>query len=172
MNIEKLKNEIEKIWENRNNLEVNITISNYITETLDLLDKGKIRIAQKQENDWQVNDWIKKAILLSFKFSENKTITTSIINSEMKKNYSWYDKVNMKFYGWQGSDFKEAAIRAVPGSFIRYSSFIGKNVVLMPCFVNVGAYIDEGTMVDTWATIGSCAQIGKNCHISGGVGIG
>ncbi len=135
-----------------------------INETINLLDQGKIRVAEKKEGQWTVNQWIKKAILLSFK--TNKMFIS-------KGPYTtWYDKVSGKSVNWKEKDWKKAGYRHVPNGVVRKGSFIGKNAVLMPCFVNLGAYVDEGTMVDTWAAVGSCAQIGKNCHISGGAGIG
>lgn len=139
-------------------------VQEYLSEIIRLLDKGIIRVVNKDKKQWITNQWIKKAILLSFKFFGNK-----IYNSY--SDSSWFDKVESKFSHWRETDFENTSIRAVPGSYVRKGSFIGKNCVLMPSFVNIGAYIDDGTLVDTWATIGSCAQIGKNCHISGGVGI-
>lgn len=138
-----------------------------ILETLRMLNRGKLRVCEKNDNgEWIVNEWVKKAILLSFRINENAVIENGLGAAP------WFDKVRQKFTGWGEEKFEAAGFRCVPGSFVRYGSFIGNNSVLMPCFVNLGAYIDEGTMVDTWATIGSCAQIGKNCHISGGAGIG
>src|SRR5690606_23015442 len=133
---------------------------------LAMLDGGEARIAEKKGSDWQVNQWLKKAVLLSFRLNDNHIVKNSPGDS------FWFDKVPPKFSGWNDDRFRQAGIRAVPGCFVRYSAFISKNVVLMPSFVNLGAYVGEGTMVDTWATVGSCAQIGKHCHISGGVGIG
>ncbi len=132
-----------------------------VNETLALLDSGKIRVCEKNGDSWQTNQWVKKAILLSFRLNDNK------LNSDKS-----FDKVPLKFANWTEENFRQAGFRALPGAVVRYSSFVEKNVVLMPSFVNVGAYVGEGTMVDTWATVGSCAQIGKNCHISGGAGIG
>ena len=135
-----------------------------INETIRLVDSGKIRVANKNNGTWVVNQWIKKAILLSFRINKMEM---------MKGPYTtWYDKVRGKTVDWNEDDWKKAGYRHVPNGTVREGSFIGKGVVLMPSFVNIGAYIDEGTMVDTWATVGSCAQIGKNCHLSGGVGIG
>ena len=139
-------------------------IVNAINQTIELLDSGEIRVANKVDGNWVVNQWIKKAILLSFK-------TNEMVMS--KGPYTtWYDKVSGKSVEWKENDWKKAGYRHVPNGVVRKGSFIGKNAVLMPCFVNLGAYVDEGTMVDTWAAVGSCAQIGKNCHISGGAGIG
>ena len=135
-----------------------------INETIDLVDSGKIRVANKQNGIWVVNQWIKKAILLSFRVNKMKM---------MKGPYTtWYDKVPGKTVKWQEKDWKKAGYRHVPNGVVRKGAYIAKNVVLMPSFVNLGAYVDEGTMIDTWASVGSCAQVGKNCHISGGAGIG
>jgi 2,3,4,5-tetrahydropyridine-2-carboxylate N-succinyltransferase len=138
-----------------------------VESALDLLDRGAARVAEKQaDNSWRVNQWLKKAVLLSFRLND----MTPIPGGPGKA--SWWDKVPSKFDGWGDNRFREAGFRAVPGSVVRRSAFIAPGVVLMPSFVNLGAYVDTGTMVDTWATVGSCAQIGKNCHISGGAGIG
>jgi 2,3,4,5-tetrahydropyridine-2-carboxylate N-succinyltransferase len=138
-----------------------------VETALDLLDRGQARVAEKGANgDWSVNQWLKKAVLLSFRLTENGPIAGAAGSS------TWWDKVPTKFEGWDSNRFKAAGFRAVPGSVVRRSAYIAPNVVLMPSFVNLGAYVDSGTMVDTWATVGSCAQIGKNCHISGGAGIG
>lgn len=166
--MENLRKIIEEAWEKRD--QVNSSsggeIKSAVTETLESLDSGKLRVAEKSGNQWKVNDWAKKAILLSFRLNDMRLIDNAPSGS------NWFDKVQPKFAGWDEKKFKEAGFRAVPGSFVRHSAYIGKNVVLMPSFVNVGAYVGDGTMVDTWATVGSCAQIGKNCHISGGTGIG
>ena len=138
-----------------------------VDEALALLDAGKARVAQRQpDGRWQVNQWLKKAVLLSFRLNDMSVIAGG------PGHAAWWDKVPSKFDGWRDTDFRAAGFRAVPGSIVRRSAYIAPGVVLMPSFVNLGAYVDSGTMVDTWATIGSCAQIGKNCHISGGVGIG
>jgi 2,3,4,5-tetrahydropyridine-2-carboxylate N-succinyltransferase len=138
-----------------------------VETALDLLDGGKARVAERGANGvWTVNQWLKKAVLLSFRLSDNGPMAGAAGSS------SWWDKVPTKFEGWDDNRFREAGFRAVPGSVVRRSAYIAPNVVLMPSFVNLGAYVDSGTMVDTWATVGSCAQIGKNCHISGGAGIG
>ena len=137
-----------------------------VAEALRLLDSGKARVAEKVDGAWQVNQWLKKAVLLSFRLNDNKLVEGAPGGSH------YWDKVPTKFEGWSENRFREAGFRAVPGAVVRSPAFIGRNVVLMPSFVNVGAYVDEGTMVDTWVTVGSCAQIGKNVHISGGVGIG
>lgn len=137
-----------------------------VETVLDMLDSGKIRIADRLESGWTVHEWIKKAVLLSFRIHPSTRIEGGPGSSD------WWDKIPLKFSHWTTPDFERAGFRIVPGAMVRRSAFIGKNVVLMPCFVNVGARVDEGTMIDTWSTVGSCAQIGKNCHISGGVGIG
>ncbi|MEO9298835.1 2,3,4,5-tetrahydropyridine-2,6-dicarboxylate N-succinyltransferase [Devosia alba] len=137
-----------------------------VNEALNLLDSGKARVAEKVDGVWQVNQWLKKAVLLSFRLNDNKLIEGAPGGS------SFWDKVPTKFEGWSENAFREAGFRAVPGAIVRHSAFIGRNVILMPSFVNLGAHVGEGTMVDTWVTVGSCAQIGKNVHISGGVGIG
>ena len=157
---------INDAWENRS--EINSSsekkIIDAIEQTLDNLDKGKIRVCEKSGNDWIVNQWIKKAILLSFRTKENSILKGPYTN--------WFDKVPGKTNEWTEEDFKNAGFRCVPNAAIRKSAFVAKNAVLMPSYINVGAYVDEGTMIDTWATVGSCAQVGKNCHISGGVGLG
>jgi 2,3,4,5-tetrahydropyridine-2-carboxylate N-succinyltransferase len=138
-----------------------------VEATLDLLDHGVARVAEKTANgDWRVNQWLKKAVLLSFRLND-----LSVIAGGPGKA-AWWDKIPSKFDGWDAARFREAGFRAVPNCVVRRSAFIAPGVVLMPSFVNLGAYVDAGTMIDTWATVGSCAQIGKNCHISGGAGIG
>ncbi|MDI3470211.1 MAG: 2,3,4,5-tetrahydropyridine-2,6-dicarboxylate N-succinyltransferase [Pseudolabrys sp.] len=138
-----------------------------VDTALGLLDSGKARVAERQADGiWKVNQWLKKAVLLSFRLNDMTTIGGG------PGKASWWDKVPSKFDGWSDSTFRDAGFRAVPGSVVRRSAHIAPGVVLMPSFVNLGAYVDSGTMIDTWATVGSCAQIGKNCHISGGAGIG
>src|SRR5262245_11102712 len=138
-----------------------------VNAALDLLDSGKARVAERNpDGQWQVNQWLKKAVLLSFRLND-----MSVIQGGPGKA-AWWDKVDSKFKGWSAARFRKAGFRAVPGCVVRRSAFIAPGVVLMPSFVNLGAHVDSGTMVDTWATVGSCAQIGKNCHLSGGVGIG
>ena len=162
--------DLEKIindaFEDRDNINVNTAgdIRNAVDETLNKLDSGNLRVCEKINNEWQVNQWIKKAILLSFRLNDNEIIKTS--------HATWFDKVESKTANWTKDDHLKAGFRYVPDAVVRKSAFIAKGVVLMPSFVNLGAYVDEGTMIDTWATVGSCAQIGKNCHISGGAGIG
>ncbi len=137
-----------------------------VADALNLLDAGTARVATKEAAGWVVHQWLKKAVLLSFRLNEMAPISGGPGGAD------WWDKVPSKFLGWGAGEFQSAGFRAVPGAIVRRSAFVAPGVVLMPSFVNVGAYVDSGTMVDTWVTIGSCAQIGKNCHISGGVGIG
>ena len=160
--MDKLKNIIETAWEKRSSLAAGDPVLSSVAEVIALMDQGRLRVAGKKDGVWQVNQWAKKAVLLYFQLSENRLV----------KEGPWYDKVPMKFSGWGEDDFKKAGIRAVPGSLVRFGAYLGQGVVLMPCYVNIGATIGDGTMVDTWATVGSCAQVGKNCHISGGTGIG
>ena len=168
---EKLSSIIENAFENRAdiNLQTQGEIRDAVSETLNKLDSGELRICEKKDGSWQVNQWVKKAILLSFRLNDNYLSETSNASGDA---VSFFDKVPLKFAKWGEDDFRKAGFRAVAGAVVRHSSYIAKNVVLMPSFVNLGAYVDEGTMIDTWATVGSCAQIGKNCHISGGAGIG
>lgn len=165
--IDALQNEIDKLWENRTQLSP--TTQGVARETVDqvlnLLDIGKLRVATQADQKWTIHEWIKKAVLLSFRLYDNHAMKSEI-------GIAAYDKVSLKFNNWGDADFAKAGFRAVPGSIVRRSAYIASNAVLMPSFVNVGAYVDSGTMIDTWVTVGSCAQIGKNCHISGGVGIG
>jgi len=159
---------IEAAWDNR--AEIGFSTQGAVREavetTLAALDSGEIRVAEKKDGAWIVNQWIKKAVLLSFRLNDNQIIENG------PGDAVWYDKVPSKFAGWDANRFKTAGFRAVPGSIVRHGAYIAPNVVLLPSFVNLGAFVDSGTMVDTWATVGSCAQIGKNVHISGGAGIG
>ena len=161
-----LKKIIEDAFENKDqiNFEIQGKIRKSVDEILNQLDMGKIRVCEKNDNEWVVNQWIKKAILLSFRLNDNEIIQASYA--------TWFDKVPSKTANWSKEDHLKAGFRYVPDAVVRKSAFIAKGVILMPSFVNLGAYVDEGTMIDTWATVGSCAQIGKNCHISGGAGIG
>lgn len=163
-----LQTTIESAWENRGELSTDTqgAVRAAVEETLGLLDSGVLRVADKSSGEWQVNQWAKKAVLLSFALNPMRQISGG------PDGGGFYDKVDSKFKGWSEADFAAAGFRAVPDAVVRRSAFIGKGVVLMPSFVNLGAYVDEGTMIDTWSTVGSCAQVGKNCHISGGVGIG
>lgn len=166
--IKKMEDIINQAWENREeiNTDTHGDVRYAVEKALNELDSGKVRIAEKKEDKWRVNQWLKKAVLLSFRLNDMSAIPGGPGNS------TWWDKVPSKFNNWDENKFKTAGFRAVPNAIVRHSAYIAPNVVLMPSFVNLGAYVDSGTMVDTWATIGSCAQIGKNCHISGGTGIG
>jgi len=159
---------IDEAWESRDSLSFTTRgpVREAVDAALDALDCGKARVAEKFQNEWHVHQWLKKAVLLSFRLTDMKPIGGA------PGGASWWDKVDSKFTGWDEARFRDAGFRAVPGSVVRRSAFIGKGAVLMPSFVNLGAYVGEGTMVDTWTTVGSCAQIGKHCHLSGGVGIG
>lgn len=164
-----LETAIEAAWDARDAITIDTKgeIREAITDTMNALDSGKLRVAERQENgDWHVNQWAKKAVLLSFRLNDMEQITGG------NGDTSWWDKVPSKFAGWGDNQWRDAGFRAVPGSIVRRSAYIAPGVVLMPSFVNLGAYVDEGSMVDGWATVGSCAQIGKNVHLSGGVGIG
>ncbi len=170
--INDLENVIEKNWDNLNHgKDFSSNLKESVDTTLTLLDQGQIRVCEKEKKNWVVNQWIKKAILLSFRIKNNIIFNSGIQNSRSGK-YCWFDKVDLKTSGWNEDLWSKASFRSVPGATIRFSSFIASNVVLMPCFINVGAYVDSGSMIDTWATVGSCAQIGKQVHISGGAGIG
>jgi|TARA_B110000090_G_scaffold204702_1_gene251260 2,3,4,5-tetrahydropyridine-2-carboxylate N-succinyltransferase len=166
MNLDKFEKIINEAFENKEKIDANSdkSIVDAIRETIELTDQGKIRVAEKKNGTWKVNQWVKKAILLSFKINKMEILRGPYT--------SWYDKVPGKSVNWKEEDWKNAGYRHVPNGVVRKGSFIAKNAVLMPCFVNLGAYVDEGTMIDTWASVGSCAQVGKNCHISGGAGIG
>jgi 2,3,4,5-tetrahydropyridine-2-carboxylate N-succinyltransferase len=160
---------IDSAFEERATITTRTTgrVRDAVDKALGLLDRGVLRVAEPTPEDgWIVNEWLKKAVLLSFRLTPMEAIDGGPGGAR------WWDKVPSKFDGWSEVDFEQAGFRAVPGSIVRRSAFIAPGVVLMPSFVNLGAYVDEGTMVDTWATVGSCAQIGKNCHISGGAGIG
>jgi len=166
MNIDSFEKIINEAWNNKNqvNSKSNKKIVNAINKTIDLLDSGTVRVAENKNNEWLVNQWIKKAILLSFRINKMKT---------SKGPYAtWYDKIEGKTKNWNEKRFIKEGFRYVPNGVVRRGAYIAKNVVLMPSFVNIGAYVDKGSMIDTWASVGSCAQIGKNCHISGGAGIG
>ncbi len=163
-----LETAIEAAWENRDAITVNTQgeVREAIDDTMNALDSGSLRVAEKRGNDWHVNQWAKKAVLLSFRLNDMERIPGGPGGAE------WWDKVPSKFAGWGDNQWRAAGFRAVPGSIVRRSAYIAPGVVLMPSFVNLGAYVDEGSMVDGWATVGSCAQIGKHVHLSGGVGIG
>ena len=165
---EQLQSIIDNAWENRAELSPKAApaeVRDAVAHAIEQLDKGALRVAEKRDGDWVVNQWLKKAVLLSFRLEDNVPMPAG--------GYSqFYDKVPSKFAGYTAEDFAAGGFRVVPPAIARRGSFIAKNVVLMPSYTNIGAYVDEGTMVDTWATVGSCAQIGKNVHLSGGVGIG
>ena len=169
MNTSSLETVINDAWEQRESITVNTTGErrDAVDAALDAMDKGEQRVAEKGSDGWTVNQWLKKAVLLSFRLND-----MTVIDGGPGRNTTWYDKVSSKFEGWGENQFRAAGFRAVPNCIVRKSAYIAPNVVLMPSFVNLGAYVDSGTMVDTWATVGSCAQIGKDCHISGGAGIG
>ena len=174
MNIEKIKSVIDRVFDNNEDINPNTSgeIRVSIETALDCLDKGELRVAEPLGNSkWQVNQWLKKAVLLSFKINDMDVISGGP-QSPNSGPTNWWDKIPSKFAGWNKKEFKQAGFRAVPGSVVRHSAYIAPSVVLMPSFVNIGAYVDSGSMIDTWATVGSCAQIGKNVHISGGAGIG
>ena len=159
---------IETAWDNRADITpANTDVAQAVEQALALLDSGQARVAEPDGNGgWQVNQWLKKAVLLSFRLNDNAVMPGGCASAPA------FDKVPLKFTGWDEARFREAGFRAVPGAVVRRGAFIAKGAVLMPSFVNIGAYVGEGTMVDTWATVGSCAQIGKNVHLSGGAGIG
>ena len=167
-----LKTKIEDLWVNKETENfTNKVTKGFIFEVLNLLDTGQERVAEKIDGNWRINEWLKKAILLSFKVRDSSMFSSGISNSRGGQ-YSWYDKVDLKTSGWVEDEWTKRGFRSVPGAIVRYSAHIAESVVLMPSFVNLGAYVDSGTMIDTWATVGSCAQIGKNVHLSGGAGIG
>lgn len=161
-----LEKTIDAAWETRDKLTpaTKGPVRDAVEAALDALDGGRLRVAEKTGGAWRVNQWLKKAVLLSFRLSDNAVVKNG--------DGPWFDKVPLKTKGWDEPRFKQNGFRSVPGSIQRRGCYVAPGVVLMPSFVNIGAYVDSGTMVDTWATVGSCAQIGKNCHISGGAGIG
>jgi len=164
-----LEKSILEAWEIRDQISPTTEgpLREAVETALNGMDEGILRVAEKRDDGWRVNQWLKMAVLLSFRLNDMKPILGG-----PGDNSSWWDKVDSKFAGWGEHRFREAGFRAVPNCTVRHSAYIAPSVVLMPSFVNLGAYIDRGTMVDTWATVGSCAQIGKNCHLSGGAGIG
>ena len=169
MSLSALENTLNAAFEARDTVNANTKgeVRDAVELALNLLDKGEARVAERQaDGKWHVNQWLKKAVLLSFRLNDMAPITGGPGGAQ------WWDKVPSKFEDWGENRFRDAGFRAVPGAIVRRSAFIAKNVVLMPSFVNLGAYVDEATMIDTWSTVGSCAQIGKRVHISGGVGIG
>jgi 2,3,4,5-tetrahydropyridine-2,6-dicarboxylate N-succinyltransferase len=169
MSVAGLEKTIDDAFEKRDGIGPSTkgAIREAVDQALDLLDRGEARVAEKSaDGAWRVNQWLKKAVLLSFRLNDMSVIPGGPAHA------AWWDKVPSKFDNWDGQNFRAAGFRAVPGCVVRRSAYIAPGVVLMPSFVNLGAYVDQGTMIDTWATVGSCAQIGRNCHISGGVGIG
>jgi 2,3,4,5-tetrahydropyridine-2-carboxylate N-succinyltransferase len=163
----KLRALIESAYESRAEItpkSVSADVKSGVEESLELLDSGRMRVAQREADGWYVNEWLKMAVLLSFRIKDNAPLSSGAL--------SFYDKVPLKYTGWDIGRFAAAGVRVVPPATVRHGAYIAPNVVLMPSYVNVGAYVDSGSMVDTWATVGSCAQIGKNVHLSGGVGIG
>jgi 2,3,4,5-tetrahydropyridine-2-carboxylate N-succinyltransferase len=162
-----LRATIEAAFESRANItpqNASADVRAGVETVLGLLDAGKLRVAEKLDGTWRVNEWLKKAVLLSFRIADNAAVQAGALN--------FYDKVPLKYQGWDPARFAAAGVRVVPPATVRRGAFVASNVVLMPSYVNIGAYVDSGTMVDTWATVGSCAQIGRNVHLSGGVGIG
>ena len=168
MSSDNVQESVEKAWEERDSItsDTKGAVRDAVEAALNGLDAGRYRVAEPRESGWFVHQWLKKAVLLSFRLNDTRTMEGG------PDGACWYDKVPSKYAYWDTSGFAQAGFRAVPGSIVRHSAYIAPGVVLMPSFVNLGAYVDEGTMIDTWATVGSCAQIGKNCHISGGAGIG
>ena len=166
-----LQTEIEAAWEARADVSAATTgpVRTAVDEALLLLDSGKARVSEKIDGEWTTHQWLKKAVLLSFRLNPNTVMRAGSLGGGVGP---WWDKVANKFDGWDAPQFEAGGFRAVPGAIVRRGVHIGKNVILMPSFVNIGGFVDEGTMVDTWVTVGSCAQIGKNVHLSGGVGIG
>jgi len=164
-----LQSVIDAAWEARETVSTTTAgeVREATNEALDLLDRGAARVAERDGQGWRVNQWLKKAVLLSFRLND-----MTMIPGAPGANTAWWDKVQSKFAGWGEDRFREAGFRTVPHCIVRHSAYIAPGVILMPSFVNLGAYVDRGTMIDTWATVGSCAQIGKNVHISGGAGIG
>jgi 2,3,4,5-tetrahydropyridine-2-carboxylate N-succinyltransferase len=173
MDIGGLQTAIDAAWENRTKITAQTKgeTRDAVETALELLDRGQVRVAEKTDGKWTTNQWLKKAVLLSFRLNDSELIPGG---GEFPGHgrAAWFDKVPSKFAGWGQQRFAEAGFRAVPNCVVRKSAYIAPGVVLMPSFVNVGAYVDSGTMVDTWVTVGSCCQVGKNCHISGGVGLG
>ncbi len=163
---------IDDAWESRDGIDADTTgaVRDAVDAALDLLDSGAARVAEKSGREWRVNQWLKKAVLLSFRLNDMALIKGGPGGGSGAA--PWFDKVASKFQGWDEAKFRDAGFRAVPNCVVRHSAYIAPGVILMPSFVNLGAYVDSGTMIDNWATVGSCAQIGKNCHISGGAGIG
>ncbi len=173
MSNDDLEVRINEAWEARDGISPDTTGAHReaVLAALDQLDRGERRVAEPGPDGWTVNEWLKKAVLLFFRLNDMVAVPGGPVDPA-RGPASWFDKVPSKFAGWDTADFRAAGFRAVPNCVVRYSAHVAPGVVLMPSFVNIGAYVDSGTMIDTWATVGSCAQIGKNCHISGGAGIG
>lgn len=174
MDLAQLETEIDASWEDRDNIntQTSSVVRDAVTAALDLLDSGAARVAEPLgDHQWQVNQWLKKAVLLSFRLNDMTCVPSGTTYAGAGEAV-WWDKVPSKFAGWDENRFREAGFRAVPGCIVRHSAHVAAGAILMPSFLNLGAYVDSGTMVDTWATVGSCAQIGKNVHLSGGAGIG
>ena len=168
MTVSQIQSTIDAAWEARDTVGLETTgeIRDAVEHAMDRLDSGEARVAEKADGKWRVNQWLKKAVLLSFRLNDTVPIDGGPGGAR------WFDKLPSKFAGWDDARFREAGFRAVPNCTVRRSAYIAPGVILMPCFVNLGAHVASGTMVDTWATVGSCAQIGRDCHISGGAGIG
>ncbi len=168
MDTNDIRSIIDAGWEQREHIvpETAGEVRDAVETALDLLDSGEARVAEKVDGAWRVNQWLKKAVLLSFRLNHMKPISGGVGGG------SWFDKIPSKFAGWDEARFRAAGFRAVPNCTVRRSAYIAPGVVLMPCFINLGAHVGGGTMIDTWSTVGSCAQIGRDCHISGGAGIG
>ncbi|MEM1253583.1 MAG: 2,3,4,5-tetrahydropyridine-2,6-dicarboxylate N-succinyltransferase [Cyanobacteria bacterium P01_H01_bin.21] len=173
MDTENLIRIIDTAWENRSSINSKTSgeIRDAIEHVIGGLDSGQYRVTQKSGDDWAVNQWLKKAVLMSFRLNDSTVIASGLKDAAMG-DAPWFDKVPSKFSGWTQADYNQAGFRAVPNCVVRRGSYVANNVVLMPSFVNIGAYVDSGTMVDSYVTVGSCAQIGKNCHLSAGVVIG
>ncbi len=168
MDLDETRSVIEDAWDRRETIDAkaSASIRREVDLTIRALDSGNLRVAEKQSGEWVVNQWVKKAVVLSFAINDME------LTEGGPGGATWWDKVPSKFAGWSESEFRAAGFRAVPGSIVRRGSFVGRGAVLMPSFVNIGAHVGAGTMVDTWASVGSCAQVGENCHLSGGVGLG
>ncbi|ADE39741.1 2,3,4,5-tetrahydropyridine-2,6-dicarboxylate N-succinyltransferase [Candidatus Puniceispirillum marinum] len=174
MDTAQLEQEIDAAWDARDsvNADTKGAVRDAVTDVLEMLDNGTVRVAEPMgDHQWQVNQWLKKAVLLSFRLNDMTVIKGGVVHPQAGEATFW-DKVPPKFSGWDEKRFRDAGFRAVPGCVVRHSAYVAPGVVIMPGFINLGAYVDSGTMVDTWATVGSCAQIGKNVHLSGGAGIG
>ena len=174
MDLAQLEQDIDATWDARDTIDADTTgpVRDAVSAALELLDSGAARVAEPRgDHQWHVNQWLKKAVLLSFRLNDMAVIPSGT-SYPGHGTASWWDKVPSKFAGWGETEFRNAGFRAVPGCVVRHSAHVAAGAILMPSFVNLGAYVDSGTMVDTWATVGSCAQIGKNVHLSGGAGIG